>query len=413
MSYLNIANKSEARALKSARLGQRTDAVVLHTTLLSLRWDLSTFELRMAPLAAVVDWESTKIAFPQDEFYATSQLEEHLLRLNVSHVFSAAPSSEWPKIYPRIVNSDTRIHRCLTAYVDDRSCRSLQRRSGRPAHRPIALGYRAWNAEPWLGRLGQLKAEVGRAFLPFNAPDFVVDVSTDPEDTLLGSAWDRFLLNCRAIAGSGSGASILDSDGSLRATTQQYLRDHPAATFDEVEQACFANRDGELALNVVGPRHLEATAARTCQVLTEAEYSGLLRPDEHYVPIDVNLSNIDEVVDRIRDQRLCNETAARAHADVIASGRWTYRVFIESEVEPLIPSRWLGTRALISRPQLPLARVRAVPFELSAWLRTGAPAAVARSLGRMGLRVSDRSIRNAMIRARHPLRHSRASRKGG
>ena len=58
--------------------------------------------------------------------------------------------------------------------------------------------------------------------------------------------------------------------------------------------------DGRLQLFAISPRHLEACATRTCQVLVEGEYSGVLRPGEHYIPVRKDLSNLDDVLEHDR-----------------------------------------------------------------------------------------------------------------
>lgn len=334
--YLNLAHKQQARTTRSARLGSDTALVVFHTTLLSLRWNLPRFEERMDSIAEVSQWEALKIAFPQDEFFGTLFLEHQFERFGVSHLFSAAPPSEWRKIYPRLSESPTKFRQVLTGYIDEELVRKVGPRAAGVTNRPVAIGYRAWKAEPWLGRLGQLKASVGDAFLPYNAPGFRVDVSTKHEDTFFGAGWYRFLQRCRAMPGSGSGASILDSDGSLRRKTQEFLAAHPTAPYEEVEQECFPGRDGELALNVLGPRHLEACLTRTCQILIPADYSGVLRSEEHYIPLEPDFSNIDATVDAVRDDKSRAELVERTYADVVEHGGWSYRRFIEAEISPLM-----------------------------------------------------------------------------
>src|SRR5207344_3271253 len=92
-----------------------------------------------------------------------------------------------------------------------------------------------------------------------------LDVSLEAADTLLGDDWFRFLLRSRYTIGVESGAGILDRDGRIRACADQYVTDHPAAAFEEVEQHCFAGLDGNLNLRTISPRHLEACATRTPQ----------------------------------------------------------------------------------------------------------------------------------------------------
>jgi hypothetical protein len=157
-------------------------------------------------------------------------------------------------------------------------------------------------------------------------------MSTREADVLGGDDWYRFLASGRYTIGSEGGASILDRDGTLKASVEAYLDEHPDAGFDEVEASCFPGRDGSFGLTALSPRHLEACATRTCQVLTEGEYNGVLEADRHYLSLRTDLSNLDEVLDEVENDERRAELVEAAHRDIVASGRYTYAGFV-AEVE--------------------------------------------------------------------------------
>lgn len=101
------------------------------------------------------------------------------------------------------------------------------------------------------------------------------------------------------------------------------------------------------ALGAIGPRHLEAAAARTCQVLVEGGYSGVLEPDVHYLPVRPDLTDVDAVVERLGDRRLVAATAERAYADLVLSGRYGYAALaarLESVLDEERPAVPVGAR---------------------------------------------------------------------
>ena len=134
------------------------------------------------------------------------------------------------------------------------------------------------------------------------------------------------------MIGAEGGATILDGDGTFKRRTEHYLAKHPDASFEEVEAACFPGEDGRLQLFAISPRHLEACATRTCQVLVEGDYSGVLRPGEHYIELRKDLSNLDDVFDQIESDQHRERIAEAAYRDVVASGRYSYERFV-GEVE--------------------------------------------------------------------------------
>src|SRR5207245_8014257 len=95
--------------------------------------------------------------------------------------------------------------------------------------------------------------------------------------------------------------SIADFDGSVEANVQAYLRQHPGASFEEVFEAVLRPYEGNVMVTCISPRAFEATALGTAMVLFPGEYSGVLRPWDHYLPLEKDCSNFAEVVRRIRD----------------------------------------------------------------------------------------------------------------
>ena len=92
------------------------------------------------------------------------------------------------------------------------------------------------------------------------------------------------------------------------------MAEHPDAGYDEIEAACFPGRDGELALFAISPRHLEACATRTGQILVEGAYSGMLEPGQHYLPVRADLSTSGDVLDEARDEARRRELTEAAYA---------------------------------------------------------------------------------------------------
>jgi hypothetical protein len=83
-------------------------------------------------------------------------------------------------------------------------------------------------------------------------------------------------------------------------------------------------------------------------VLFEGEYSGVLRPMEHYVPLKKDFSNIAEVVALIGDPRARAEITDAAYRDLIASGAYSYERFVHGVDDDLIAA---GQSPDITRPQ--------------------------------------------------------------
>lgn len=120
---------------------------------------------------------------------------------------------------------------------------------------------------------------------------------------------------------------------SYSKNTTKYLNEHPDATFEEVEEKLFPNRDGEISYFALSPRHLEACATKTCQILIEGSYNNILQPDLHYIPLKEDMSNLDDIQAILKDETHRLKITTKAYEDIVASGKYTYRSFVTKVFE--------------------------------------------------------------------------------
>lgn len=323
--YLNLAVQQIPGYINEIKF----DLVVYHTTFLSQRWDKSKFRQQMNKADLLKGLPGIKAALPQDEFIHTDILCDFINEFAIGFVFSVAPESEWKKIYAGISDETVKFHTVLTGYLETVTLNRIEKMQ-RESERTIDIGYRAWHAPPWLGRHGMLKTKIAEVFSTAAAgKDLIIDISTRHQDTLLGDKWYGFLYRCKYMIGVEGGASILDASGEIRVKTEQYVKDNPNASFEEVERNCFAGKDGMLELFALSPRHLECCATKTCQVLVRGEYNGVLTEGRHYLGLENDLSNVDEVIAAIKSDQLRDTLVQNAYEDIVRSGRYTYESFVQ------------------------------------------------------------------------------------
>jgi hypothetical protein len=132
---------------------------------------------------------------------------------------------------------------------------------------------------------------------------------------LHGAAWLDFINNSKFTLGSNSGSSLIDRRGELRLSVTDYVAHHPEASFAEVEAQCFPGLDRQYSLTAISPRVMEAALLDSCQVLVEGEYSDIIQPWQHYIPIKDDASDFARAVEAMRDHGLvkrliknCRET---------------------------------------------------------------------------------------------------------
>lgn len=213
------------------------------------------------------------------------------------------------------------------------------------AERPLDLGVRSDRYPVFLGddqrnRLFELVANY-----PYDPP-LRLDVRLDQR--LDRTGWAALLASCRATVADEAGASYLERDDRTvkailafahqraQAAGQVVVRARPGLwklgqalpaplkrwlkallgrgplrysndlyknlTFAEVHERFFQGRVlSPVSGKHMTSRHFDAAGAKTCQILVRGHYNGILQPDRHYLALDADFGNFDEVLARFRD----------------------------------------------------------------------------------------------------------------
>jgi hypothetical protein len=273
---------------------------------------------------------SRVVAIAQDDFWAHKLLDNWCIDWKVDRILTASEEN-WDRLYPRS-SRQIEIRSSLTGYA--LSSVSI---GGPPLNqRPIDVGQRVRHMPMHLGRFGQLKAIQAEVFgTAATRAGFKVDVSTRVEDAFLGDSWLKFLASCKFTVGMKGGANLLDPYGLLHTRVQKYLLKRPAASFEEVEKACFPANESAFEYKAISPRIFEAASVKTCQILDRDDYLGSLEPWKHYLPLERDFSNLEEVLRAMRDLEMCQEIANQAHKVLIESGRFDYKMLSSAVTEHL------------------------------------------------------------------------------
>ena len=269
-----------------------------------------------------------KVLFLQDEYRDVRQVNHVMARLGVNLMFTCVAERDHELFYPKsLIPSLKATYSVLTGYVP----RYLAYAEAPPANsRRVDIGYRSRAVPFYLGSLGHEKVQIAENFRRIGMQyGLTTDISVREEDRIYGSRWLEFLRSSRFSIGTESGASVVDFDGEIRKNTVAYMNANPGASFEDVKQNCFADVDGKAVIQTISPRVFEAAAFGNTLVLHEGEYANIIEPDVHYISVRKDYSNLDDVIARMKDQTFCQGLAERARADLIQSGAYEYRRFVE------------------------------------------------------------------------------------
>ena len=320
-----------------------------------------------------------KIQFIQDDYRWVDRATAASRAVGIKVLFTIAPEPGASRLYDDLLPGVRRVT-TLTGYVPDH----LRDRPIRPlGARSVDVGYRARDLPFWLGRSAQEKAWIGKRFLELATPyGLRCDIAWREQDRIYGSGWIDFVSSSRSTLGTESGASIADFDGSAELAVRSYHRSHPAAQFEEVHAAVLRPYEGNVVVQVISPRVFEAAALGTALVMFPGEYSGVVARGEHYIALEKDFSNMADVVAQLRDDDLVAAMTARAHDDLIKSGRWSYGAFIAEfdrvvdEEAEATPGRSPALRYRLAKAErtvrVPGIRVRLLRGAHGAWTRISA-----------------------------------------
>jgi len=310
------------------------DFIYFHYGFISSRWAGKQCYLNALQQVLIFkNSKAIKAVMPQDEYMGSQSIVNFVREMNIDIVFSVSPETEWAQLYEGVDFEKVKFYKVLTGYLDEGGM-ALMTRFLSNTPKDLDIGYRARNLPQWLGRHGFLKTQIAEAFLKA-LPRYKLktDISVDPKDTFMGNSWYQFMVRCKYMIGVEGGATVHDPDGSISEKGRAYLKAHPDCSFEEIETACFPGLDGKLNLIAISPRHLEACVSRTCQVLVEGEYNGILKAGVHYISLKPDFSNLDEVLETItRDDRR-KEITDNAYRDVVESGLYSYHGFVRFVLE--------------------------------------------------------------------------------
>ncbi len=223
------------------------------------------------------------------------------------------------------------------------------------ANRNIDIGVRSFRYSPLLG-----DNDRNRLLDYFsdhqNFLGLTVDISQSQSQRFGREDWAVFLASCRATISTEAGSWYLERDDQLvrlihdeigrertglvlteRSPLRRIVRRLPSSMkamlaklmrkgpikygafedekldFEEVYNRFFKNAAKCTAYSkAISSRHFDAIGTKTCQIMFPGRYNDILTADEHYLALQDDFSNIEEVVRRLREvseiQRMVDRT---------------------------------------------------------------------------------------------------------
>lgn len=344
---------------------EELDAIFIHYSL------VACYDSYIAPATRrrIRAFRGYKAAFIQDDYRFINRTVDALSYMGIHALFSLAGPDIIEQVYSNEKLPGVRKVTVLAGYVPE----ALNGISTPPYRlRPIDVGYRARKLPAWMGSHTLQKWQIAEKFQrDANEYGLRVDFSCREEDRIYGDGWIDFLMNCKATLGTESGASVCDFTGEIQQNVEEHVALFPDTTFEELRDLYFRDEDGRLMMNVVSPRCFEAAALKTLLIMYEGEYSGVLAPWRHYVPLKRDHSNMDQVLEILRNPDRAERIIETAYEDLVASGQYCYRSMIslvDSVVDETVQTGMLSKFRKGTESERSKFSIAFCLFKINTWL---------------------------------------------
>ena len=303
------------------------DAIIIHNTLAYNVENLRNLDAKTTQKLRT--YQGAKIILKQDENFRFKEIAYYIGEVGFDAIFTCLPLEAIDKIYPKEMVGEPIIKRMLTGYVTP----AMRSFDWRHTDRPIDIGYRGSIQPLSFGRLAYEKRKIGDDVTALLADAGLhLNISSQWEDRLGNEAWLKFLASSKATLGSESGSNLFDLHGDLESLCQRaesilgpFSQDHAYA---EAYLDMLSSHEGNIQYGQISPRHFEAAATGTIQLLYPGEYSGIFKAGRHFFPLARDYSNLEEAVALIQDTARRTEMAETAFQEIIMNPEYWIETFV-------------------------------------------------------------------------------------
>jgi hypothetical protein len=275
---------------------------------------------------ALKRFRGLKILSVQDDYDRTSTLHRAIRELGFHVLLTCIQPEYWPQVYPQNELPGLQIVLGITGYMPEGIAERIH-----PVpleQRRIVIGYRGRDIGGRYGRFGFEKYEIGRRMKEIcDSRGISHDIAMNEQSRIYGDAWYDFIGSCRVMLGSESGSNVFDFDGSIERKYEELSKERGGPVPYEEFRPYIEHIEKNFNVGQISPRIFEYAVMRTPMVLFKGRYSDVIRPNEHYIALEKDFSNVDEILERIEDMPALESMATRAYDHLVASGRYGHRAF--------------------------------------------------------------------------------------
>ncbi len=196
--------------------------------------------------------------------------------------------------------------------------------------RKIDIGYRSYKSPTYLGH--NERHEIAEYFKNYCKKNGLIsNISLEPDKRLTESEYAAFLNDCKFQIGTEAGGDYFEMDDKTRIRINKYLETNQDEMI-EIYKVFFVDKE-RCPWRSISGRHIEAAACGSVQILFKGNYSGFMKAGVHYISLEKDFSNINQVIETMNDRQRVK--AIRDNGIKLAKEIFSYQKVIDRIIKEI------------------------------------------------------------------------------
>jgi hypothetical protein len=308
------------------------DVLIIHNT---ISYDVDNLlSLDKLLTSKIKNFKGVKIIFKQDEHFKFNKFRKYVDDVGFDLIYTTLNPSYAKKLFAFTLKSkNINFKQMLTSYISDSMLDFANRKQKKYTNRSIDIGYRGSVMPLEFGRACYEKKIIGEDVdLLLRGKNLKTNISNSWSDRFSNNQWYEFISDCKSVLAVESGSSIYDLDGSLSKKIKllnrkfdnfSNIKDFENYFIQELKEYDLGNK-----VLTISPRHFEAAACKSLQIMFPGHYGGIFKPYVHYLPLNRDYSNLDDIVNKLKNQNYIKKITDHAFEEIVCNEKYHLKSFV-------------------------------------------------------------------------------------
>ena len=144
-----------------------------------------------------------------------------------------------------------------------------------------------------------------------------INIEWEENKRIYGDDWIKILGNSKVTLASECGCKIFDETEELIKKIDEKLKINSNYSYKDAEKDFCLKELEKYKACEVSPKMFEAVCLGTVLVMYPGNYAGIFKKDIHYIELQKDFSNIEDVMRKINDDDFLQNMADRVYKDIV------------------------------------------------------------------------------------------------